>query len=76
MPENQSKNIESKTRKWGNRISSPNKRRPRFGGGQPDSKTNHVLFNCCVYYQVLIVYYVVLIVYYQVLTVYYLVLIV
>ena len=52
-------------------ISSPNKRRPRFGGGQPDSKTNMCLLNCFVYYQVLIVYYVVLIVYYQVLTVYY-----
>ena len=52
-------------------MSSPNKRRPRFGGDQPgrETKTNVCYQILVVYYLVLTVYYLVLIVYYQILIV-------
>ena len=62
----QPKSYEQNTRSDFGRNSSPNKRRPRSGGDQPDSQTNT---NLC--YQILIVYYLVLTVYYLVLIVYY-----
>ena len=57
------------------RISSPNKRRPRFGGTSQTAKQHKMCYQVLtVYYLVLTVYYHVLTVYYGALTVYYLVL--